>query len=165
VITLLEGGVVTIRIRPGQLSYIPSQQNGITSSGYGEYHGSFIFLTPRITAPADPMRRLAVPASVRANPTAISWHTGAGSYTSRKGQFFAFRCPGDGEVGRIHGTDVYTVDSSICTAAAHAGKITPRSGGVVVIQVLGGQLSYERSQRNAITSNAYGEYHGSFVIR
>jgi hypothetical protein len=37
------GGTVTIEIRPGRSSYNGSSRNGITSSGYGSWNGSFVF--------------------------------------------------------------------------------------------------------------------------
>jgi len=38
------GGYVTIEIRPGRRSYISSSRNGVTSSGYGVWRGSFVFV-------------------------------------------------------------------------------------------------------------------------
>ena len=44
-ITLANGGYVTIEIRPGANSYTGSTKNGITSSDWGSWYGSYIFVT------------------------------------------------------------------------------------------------------------------------
>ncbi len=46
VITLATGGQVTIEIRPGLDSYQTSTRNGITSSSWGAWSGSFVFVSP-----------------------------------------------------------------------------------------------------------------------
>ena len=67
-----------------------------------------------------------------------------------------------GPVGSVWGTGTYTDDSSICTAAVHAGVITPDDGGTVVIEIAPGQSSYQGSTAHGVTSNDYGEFGGSF---
>ena len=62
------------------------------------------------------------------------------------------------------GTDVYTDDSSICTAAVSAGLITFQAGGSVTIEIRQGQSSYAGSTRNGVTSKGYGSWNGSFVF-
>ena len=44
-ITLANGGNVTIEIQPGANSYTGSTKNGITSSDYGPWSGSNTFVT------------------------------------------------------------------------------------------------------------------------
>src|SRR3972149_2410226 len=43
-ITQASGGTITIEIRPGQSSYTSSSQNGVTSTAYGPWQGSFVFV-------------------------------------------------------------------------------------------------------------------------
>lgn len=43
-ITFINGGRITIEIRPGAQSYIGSSRNGVNSSGYGGWHGSYAFI-------------------------------------------------------------------------------------------------------------------------
>jgi hypothetical protein len=71
-------------------------------------------------------------------------------------------CPA-GCDGAIWGTDIYSDDSSICTAAIHAGVI-PASGGEVTIMVEEGQDSYTASDRNGIQSFDFGAWEGSYVF-
>jgi len=63
----------------------------------------------------------------------------------------------------VWGSDVYTADSSICTAALHAGKITP-AGGDVVYEIRPGLSSYDHSSRNGVTTNFWAVYECSFVF-
>jgi hypothetical protein len=44
-ITFASGGTVAIRILPGEASYTSSLRNGITSTAYGSWAGSFEFVT------------------------------------------------------------------------------------------------------------------------
>ena len=42
-----------------------------------------------------------------------------------------------GSAGPVYGTDIYSDDSSICTAAVHAGRVDFAEGGLVTIQITG----------------------------
>jgi len=63
----------------------------------------------------------------------IAWGT-KGSLPA--GQRYEFTCPKDGTAGDVVGSDLYLAsESSICTAAAHAGVIELKEGGKVTIDV------------------------------
>ncbi len=146
-IELASGGTVTVEIRPGQPSYAGITRNGVTSRGYGSWSGSFVFVG-RISGSAN-----------------ASWAAQADSLRGRNGQRFTFSCPAGGPAsGRLWGTDLYTDDSSVCTAAVHAGVITIAAGGTVTIEIRPATTSYYSSVRNGIASKSYGYYAGSFVI-
>lgn len=154
-ITFEQGGTVTIWLRPGRKLYGASERNGVTSGAYGPWDHSFVFKTPN----TDAVMRAAEEA------TAILWTTSATPVGFEVGQSLTFRCPAGGKEGSVWGTDVYTLDSSICTAAVHAGKIQLESGGVVTIDRKPGESSYHGSTRNGIKSNDYGPYGSSFIVR
>jgi hypothetical protein len=146
-IEVASGGTVTIEIRPGQASYAGVTRNGVTSKGYGSWSGSFVFIG-RISGSANP-----------------SWAAQADSLRGRNGQRFTFSCPAGGPAStRVWGTDLYTDDSSICTAAVHSGVITIAAGGTVTIEIRPAETSYRGSVRNGIASKNYGTYGGSFLI-
>ncbi len=63
------------------------------------------------------------------------------------------------------GTDVYTDDSSVCTAGVHAGKISLAEGGTVVIEMRAGEDAYTGSERNGVTTTDYAGWPGSFVVQ
>jgi hypothetical protein len=46
VITVEDGGDVTIEIRPGEDSYDGSERNGITTLDYPSWGGSFVIVDP-----------------------------------------------------------------------------------------------------------------------
>jgi hypothetical protein len=98
-------------------------------------------------------------------PTPIVWSTAAMTFTVEPGTVLTFECPPDGEEAPVWGSDVYSTGSSICTAAVHAGKITLLDGGVVTIEYRPGRPLYGSTTRNGITTNTYGEFPGSFVVR
>lgn len=150
VITLSGGGSVTIEIRPAANSYRGTTRNGIDSKDYGSYAGSFIVVGSRTSTTQSQQ---------------INWGTEATSLRGRIGQRFTFTCHAGGVIaGRIWGTDLYTDDSSICTAAVHAGLISPGSGGTVTIEIRSGASSYQASTRNGVASRSYGSWVGSFVF-
>ncbi len=97
--------------------------------------------------------------------TPIGWDTAASGFKSSEGLIYKFRCPAQGTEHTIWGSDIYTLDSSICTAAVHAGVITLAGGGVVTIELRPGRLIYGSTVRNGVKSNTYGEYPHSFVVR
>jgi hypothetical protein len=150
-ISLAGGGTVTIEIRPGEASYTGSTRNGITSSSYGAWSGSYVIVAATAAAAG-----VGVGGSTwDAKPTAFRPYVGAR---------FAYTCPPGGPPGSVWGTDVYTDDSSVCTAAVHAGLITVAGGGNVTIEMRAGQSSYNGSTRNGITSSPYAAWGGSYVF-
>ena len=85
-------------------------------------------------------------------------------FRGKNGQHYSYTCPPHGDPGYAYGTDLYTDDTSVCTAAVHAGLITLASGGTVVIEIRPGATSYTGSTRNGITTRDYGAWDGSFVF-
>jgi hypothetical protein len=92
------------------------------------------------------------------------WSVHAMDRRGQDGQCFEYTCPPNGTAFPIWGTLVYTDDSSICTAAVHAGAITLGQGGTVRILIRPGQNAYPASSRGGIASDAWGIWEGSFVI-
>src|SRR6266851_3375642 len=66
-----------------------------------------------------------------------------------------------GAPGNVWGTDVYTDDSSVCTAAVHAGLISLAGGGAVEIEIRSGLPGYLGSSRNGVSSSGYGAWPAS----
>ncbi len=157
-ISVAAGGTVTIEIRPGQPSYTGSTRNFMTSTAYGSYAGSFVFV-------GAPVGGTPVPAPPAPAPTTATWGTQADQWRGQNGTRHTLLCPPGGPTaGRLWGTDIYTDDSSVCLAATHAGLITATAGGTVTIEIRPGQAGYTGSARNGVTSNPYGGWSGSFVF-
>jgi hypothetical protein len=105
--------------------------------------------TPIVTGPAVPL---------------LQWSDTASSLRGRLDQDFTYMCPSSGRVGTVYGTDIYTDDSSICSAAVHSGLITARDGGKVIIRIRPGEDSYAGTNRNGVSSDRYGGWRGSFIF-
>lgn len=83
----------------------------------------------------------------------LSWSTTAvGHRGAPTGQRLRFVCPPNGQPATVWGTDLYTDDSSICTAGVHAGVISFAAGGPVTIATQPGGSSYSGSVRNGVTT-------------
>jgi hypothetical protein len=95
----------------------------------------------------------------------ILWSTSATQVKQDVGAVYRFECPKSGTAAAIWGSDIYTTDSSICTAAVHTGKITLADGGEVTIEMRPGRSINGSTTRHGITSSTYGQYPNSFVVR
>ncbi|OHD56482.1 MAG: hypothetical protein A2Y33_15250 [Spirochaetes bacterium GWF1_51_8] len=94
----------------------------------------------------------------------IEWSANAKEYQAKIGQKFTFEVKGGGMGGSVWGTDIYTLDSSLATAAVHAGIITFDKGGKFTIEIKAGEQNYTGSERNGVTSQSWGSYAGSYVF-
>lgn len=76
------------------------------------------------------------------------------------------------QTGSVWGTDSYTGDSDICTAAVHAGVLRPSAlaaggygwSGTVRVATMQGCPYYESTSRNGITTSSYGDWGGGFYF-
>jgi hypothetical protein len=154
-ITYQQGGTVTIELRPGRTIYGCSERNGVTTSTYGPYQPSFVFKTPNTEAVVREAE----------DQTSVLWNTSGGMVPFEVGKVYKFNCPAGGKEGNVWGTDIYTVDSSICNAAVHAGKLKMENGGPVTIELRPGETAYKGSTRNGIKTMDYGKYGSSFIVK
>ena len=154
-VTFERGGSVTIELRPGRPFYGTSERNGVTTSVYGPYGRSFVFKSENAGSGNNEAEDV-IP---------ILWNTSTSMLTYEAGKLYKFKCPGAGKPNNIWGTDVYTADSSICTAAVHVGILKFEPGGLVTIELRPGEKSYEGTTKNGVTSRGYGDYAHSFVVR
>ena len=146
-----EGGEVEIEIQAGEESYEEGLANGVTSLHYGPHEGSFTF-------PA------AAPNSVEFQVPPQSWNRNATEHQAEEGEQFTLACSPDGSIGSVWGTGTYTTDSSICSAAVHAGVLDRAAGGVVTYEIAAGQDSYEGTEANGVSSLEFGDYESSFTF-
>ena len=151
-ITFGFGGLVAIQIARGLDEYTGSVQNGIETRDFGEWDGSFEFVNEvdvAITATAAEW---------------IGWAENAVELRRWIGTRSTYRCPANGKIGSVWGSTPYTDDSSICTAAVHAGLINAQDGGVVTIEATGEQQRYRGTTRNGVDSRSFRSWPGSFVF-
>lgn len=79
------------------------------------------------------------------------------------GATYYFRVTGDA-AGSVWGTDVYTGDSGIATAAVHAGVVKAGESAVVKVTVEKPLMQYQGSVRNGVTSRDYGTYGTAYRV-
>lgn len=120
--------------------------------------------SPAPTTAPTPIASAAPTSGPSAETCGTDWYTSAGECGGEAGDLFLFQCPPDGRFLSIWGTDVYTSDSPVCTAAVHAGLLTFAAGGVVTIEIRPGQDSYLGSTRNGVTSSEYPSWPSSFAF-
>jgi len=147
VLAVGETGIVKVTILPGEESYTGTESNGIESWDYGTWTGSYMVeeLTGNyeIAATPDPGNLV--------------------NYREQTGESFSFMVTGSAS-GSIWGTDIYTDDSNLATAAVHAGVLVDGESGVVIVTILPGEDSYLGSERNGVTSWDYGIWSGSYMV-
>jgi len=156
VTSLAEGGRVWIEIRPGAAEYPACARNGIGTRRWGAYPGAFSVLGGTGTC-TDAVER------VDGKPI-IDWSFTAASLPGKPGTVRSVYCPPGGVPGPVYGSGLYTDDSSICTAAVHAGVIAAKDGGGVIIQIRAGQPDYQASFRHGVQSAAWRDWSRSFQV-
>jgi hypothetical protein len=128
----------------------------VTSYSYGAWGGSYRVeavgsITPAVAPVVAPVEHLAAPVSLSA-------------YRGRPGHVLQVQVTG-ATSGYVWGTDLYTDDSDLGTAAVHAGALSAGETGFIEITIAGGEDSYLGSTRNGVTSRNYASWLGSFRLR
>ena len=149
-----DGGVVTLQVNPGADHYDGTLQNGVASNDRPATERSIVFINGD-NPEADAIRSDYMPQlkwDTKFTATGLANH-------DLVGQRFAFNCP-EAPAGirhrKVTGTDRYAFASRVCTAAVHAGAITPE-GGPVLVQMDPGVAKLVGSMRNGIeTDNGPG---------
>jgi hypothetical protein len=85
------------------------------------------------------------------------------NFAQQTGKTFHFTVTGSAD-GSVYGTDLYTTDSTLATAAVHAGLLRNGESGVVKVTIEPGAASYTSTTRNGVTSYDWGQYHASYKI-
>jgi hypothetical protein len=79
------------------------------------------------------------------------------------GQIHYFRVLG-ADTGSVWGTDVYTADSALSSAAVHAGAVPLGESQVVRVTVVEPLKQYQGSTRNDITTHSFGPFGSAFRV-
>jgi hypothetical protein len=149
-----KGGKVTV-FREGSCPGLAgSTHNGVTSRDWGAYEQTFAFKHPA------PECRPEI-ASSEGEPCPVNM---VGQEARATSQALECSCSAAQISGSVWGVDLYTLDSSVCAAARHAGVI-PGAGGPVTVFVAGRCPSFVGSSRNGVTTNAWGVFEHTFAFR
>ena len=84
-------------------------------------------------------------------------------YQDKVGKLFAFKVTG-AISGAVWGSDVYTSDSTLATAAVHAGVLEVGKTGTVKVRIVAPPPSFTGSTAHGVTTLPYGPYPGAFQI-
>ena len=150
--------IVKVTILPGRSNYEGSNRNGVESTSYGPWTGSYRVEPLRVAS-----NRVAPGAIAPDDLTVLHDPNTLLYFRDRVGQSFTFDVTGSAE-GNIWGSGVYTDDSPLAVAAVHAGVLRPGVRGRIRVTILPGGQNYEGSTRNGITSLSYGPFQGSYRI-
>jgi hypothetical protein len=85
-----------------------------------------------------------------------------GNFSGQTGELTCTCAAGSGS-GSVWGSVIYTTDSNICRAAAHAGAISA-AGGTVKVKAAPGCGSYTGTTANGVTTSNWGSYQASFYF-
>jgi hypothetical protein len=146
-----QGGVVKVTILAGQQTYAATTRHGITSNAYGAATVSF-----KVERAHGFLPKMGY-GQVLTDPGTLS------TYRGQNGKIYLFEVTGRADLS-IAGTDVYTDDSALATAAVHAGALSAGQTGVVRVTILAGQANYPGTTRNGVTSGASTNYPGSYRV-
>ncbi|MCA9565878.1 MAG: hypothetical protein KC561_20415, partial [Myxococcales bacterium] len=136
------GGQAVVTIAAGQDAYPSSTQNGVSSSQWGSWGRSF---------------------TVAAAGTAATCSTNAQGLAGDPGTHHTVTCPASCS-GSVWGTGAYSDDSSVCTAAIHAGVLAAGAAGSIVVTIAPGQEAYPASTQNGVASSQWGSWGRSFLV-
>jgi hypothetical protein len=91
--------------------------------------------------------------------------TSAIAFSQQAGKVVTFVCASTGRPREIWGTDVYSIDSPICTAAVHAGVRAAGTSAQVSLRIGAAATDLRGAERNGVTSQSYprADYTYSFV--
>jgi anti-sigma factor RsiW len=184
-ITHSSGGTVTIKITPGRDWYPGTSRNGVESREWEEWAGSFVVVQaepwPEPSIEPNVRATVSLPVAIEADPevtvdlgfsaeggvySLIGWDDTAIAFRGWTGTRIGLMCPGGSRGRTVWGSGPYTDDSSICTAAVHAGLITLAEGGRVVIDIGPRFPDYRGTSANGVeTLDWEGGWSGSFTFR
>lgn len=154
----LAGGNVLAQAAPGQLTYPPSDRNGISSTIWGEWDKSFMFEADFSDNGTDNNNdRSDIPVIVSPGmPVCSILPTGTNAFT-------CYCDIGAALIGSAWGSGPYTADSNLCAAAQHDGVAGGNGGHIKVLRIQG-LASYRGSSANGITTQDWGSFDSSVVF-
>lgn len=154
--TIVLGVVIAIGLVAYPLAYRLSRESSAEPA----------VVEPAVTQAVEASPTLLTPLPTRSAPASIdpSWLAQAMPHLNAIGESFEYVCTPNGTVGPVWGTDVYTADSSVCTAGVHKGMITLEAGGTVRVVMRPGLDIYIGSTRNGVKSDAWDHWDGSYAF-
>lgn len=144
-----ETGIVKVTLLGRQDSYAGTTRNGIRSVAYGNYGSSFKVERVPVDSP--------IYKALIEDPGTLH------AYRGKVGKTLKFEVTGSSK-GTIYGTDIYTDDSDLSTAAVHAGILKEGEKGIVLVTILEGKSRYKSSLQHGVTSKQWDGWVGSYRV-
>jgi len=119
---------------------------------------------PGDTVPVSPELLASGCSTSPTSQTCSGWTSTAEVLGAKVGTRFNFWCPPNGSAAPVWGTQLYSNDSSVCTAAVHSGTLSLQAGGNAIIELRPGRPAYPASTRNGVSTGARGPASMSFVV-
>jgi hypothetical protein len=111
------------------------------------------------------VKNICSPAFVEREPVNIDAEQDPGSLLAFVGKFgtkLTFKVTGQAN-GSVWGSDVYTLDSALATAAVHAGVVKAGQTGIVRVEVVQSPPNFQGSTKNGVTTSPWEAFpEGSF---
>lgn len=142
-----EVGVVSVEVIAGPASYEGAERNGVVSRSYASWDIAY-----RLAGVTRLDSGVVLP-----DPGDLS------TYRGQDGTILTFEVTGDAS-GAVWGDGIYTDDSRLAAAAVHAGALQAGESGLVRVEILPAQQSYDGAERNGVASGTYAAWQGSFRI-
>jgi hypothetical protein len=79
------------------------------------------------------------------------------------GKTYRFKVTG-AATGAVWGTDAYTTDSRLATAAVHAGALKAGQTGVVKVKIVTPPASFTGTTKNGVTTSPWGAFPGAYQV-
>lgn len=153
----VSGGKAALTFARGQHSYLGSSRNGVTSSGYGKFARSFY-----VQALDAQGRAVGAAPTIYDDTTALVDCGSSNPFEGTSGSFTVI-CAADCTSGGVWGSNPYTGDSTVCSAAHHAGAIDGTKHKFK-ISLGPGKSSFKGSAAHGITSSDFGAFASSFTV-
>lgn len=153
-ITFQKGGAVTIEITDGRTHYGGLLRNGVVSSSYESWPLSFVFVDEQ-------GRHITLEAT---GGVSIEWSTSIRELGLETAERMKVTLPAGGIEKEVWGSDPYTGDTPIGSAAVHKGLLTFAGGGTVTVEMLPMRSFFGGSERNGIASQEYDAPNDAFTF-
>jgi hypothetical protein len=152
-----EKGAVKVTVLGGEQAYTGTTRNGVTTNNYGPWQGSYKLEKGKRARKVGGLGIGGGGGVAMADPGTVQTLRG------QNGKTFLFEVTGNAN-GSVWGDGIYTDDSSLATAAVHAGVLKNGEKGIIKVTILPGEATYTPSMRNGVTSEQWDDWGGSFKV-
>ncbi len=150
-----ETGIVKVTILPGQANYDSAKRHGVQSRAWGSWAGSF--RVDAVVSGSGSLIASIADSEIRDDPGNVT------GFHRPVGATLLFRVTGSID-GFVWGTQPYTFDSDLSTAAVHAGALQIGETGIVRVTIQPVQFGYPGTTRNGVTSRDWLPWDGNYRI-